>query len=86
MDDRGYTFWGTCKGSTKAGSPCKRTIVYANSFCYWHGGDSSEFMRERFEKIKAKALRRVRRQQRRIERLLKKQAESGEQSNQESIS
>jgi hypothetical protein len=50
-----YTFWGTCKGTTKAGAPCQRTVVYGNGFCQAHGGDSTEFMRERFEKIKAKA-------------------------------
>jgi hypothetical protein len=60
MADRGYTFWGTCKGTTKAGTACKRTSVYANGHCRAHGGDSTEFMRERFEKIKAKALRRAR--------------------------
>ena len=64
MADRGYTFWGTCNGTTKAGAPCRRTIVYANGYCRAHGGDSTEFMLERFEKIKAKALRRVKRYQR----------------------
>ena len=63
-----YTFWGACKGTTKAGTRCRRTIVYANGYCRAHGGDSTEFMRERFEKIKAKALRRLRRWERRAAR------------------
>lgn len=86
MDNRGYTFWGTCKGTTKAGTPCKRMVIYANGYCQAHGGDSTEFMRERFAKIKAKALRRTRRHRRRMERLLKKRADSGGQPNQEPIS
>lgn len=68
MDERGYTFWGTCKGTTKAGTPCRRTVVYANGYCQQHGGDSTEFMRERFEKIKAKALRCLRRWEKRAAR------------------
>jgi len=40
-------------------------------------GDSSEYMRERFEKIKAKALRRARRWQRRIERQVTGRATGG---------
>lgn len=61
MAEWGYTFFGTCKGTTKAGTPCKHIVVYANGNCRQHGGDSTEFMRERFEKIKAKALRRAKR-------------------------
>ena len=68
MADRGYTFFGTCKGTTKAGIPCRRTVVYANGLCSWHGGDSSDFMRERIEKIKAKAVRRLRRWKKRAAR------------------
>lgn len=68
MADQGYTFFGTCKGTTKAGTPCRRTVVYANGLCSWHGGDSTEFMRERFEKIKAKALHRLRRWKKRAAR------------------
>jgi hypothetical protein len=62
-----YIFWGTCKGTTKAGTNCKRTIVYANGYCRAHGGNSTEFMLERFAKIKSKALRRVKRYQRRMQ-------------------
>jgi hypothetical protein len=69
MADRGYTFWGTCKGTTKAGTPCKHIVVYANGYCRAHGGDSTEFMRERFAKIKAKAQRRAERLRRRRARL-----------------
>lgn len=54
----GYTFAGHCKGITKAGTRCRRTVVFANGYCKQHGGDSSAFMRERMAKIKAKALRR----------------------------
>jgi hypothetical protein len=61
MDNRGYTFWGTCKGKTKTGTPCRRIVVYANGFCYWHGGDSTEYMRERFRQIAEKAKRRSKR-------------------------
>jgi len=59
MDERGYTFFGTCQGTTKAGTPCKRMVIYANGYCQAHGGDSTEFMRERLAKIKAKARRRA---------------------------
>jgi hypothetical protein len=68
MEEQGYTFWGTCKGTTKAGSPCRRTVVYANGYCRAHGGDSTEFMRERFEKIKARAIARSKRFTARLER------------------
>ena len=54
----GYTFAGHCKGTTKAGTRCRHRAVYANGYCRQHGGDSSEFMRQRLKKIKAKALRR----------------------------
>jgi hypothetical protein len=64
--DKGYTFWGTCKGTTKAGKSCKRTVVYANGYCQAHGGDSTEFMRERFAKIKAKAIHRAERWRKRL--------------------
>jgi hypothetical protein len=69
--NRGYTFWGMCKGVTKAGTACKRQIVYANGYCQAHGGDSSKFMRERLEKIRAKAIRRARRWQRKMQKLLR---------------
>ena len=62
--DPGYTFFGECKGTTKAGTPCKRFIVYANGYCRSHGGSSIEYMRERLEKIRAKAVRRARRRMR----------------------
>lgn len=54
-----YTFAGRCKGITKAGTPCRHTSVFANGFCRQHGGDSTEFELERFERIKQKALRRI---------------------------
>ena len=60
MAGKGYTFAGVCKGTTKAGTPCQRIVVYANGYCRAHGGDSTEFMRERLANIKAKALRRLR--------------------------
>jgi hypothetical protein len=60
MDNRGYTFWGLCKGTTKAGNKCKRTVVYANGYCQAHGGDSTDFMRERNQRIAEKARRRAR--------------------------
>ena len=82
--DRGYTFSGNCKGATKAGTPCRRNIVYANGFCYWHGGDSSEYMRERARQIADKAKRRARRRLRKMERI-KKGNESGGQSDKESV-
>lgn len=68
MAGKGYTFAGVCKAVTKAGTPCRHIVVYANGYCRQHGGDSSEFMRERFEKIKAKALRRLRRWKKRAAR------------------
>ena len=70
MDLRGYTFFGTCKGTTKAGTACKRIVVYANGYCRAHGGDSWEYMRERTIQIAEKA-------RRRLKRRLKKMAEGG---------
>jgi len=54
-----YTFAGRCKGTTKAGTQCRHVIVYANGYCKQHGGDSTEFERERFERMKQKAIKRV---------------------------
>jgi hypothetical protein len=51
-----YTFLGRCKGTTKAGTQCGHKSVFANGYCRQHGGDSSKFERERFERIKQKAL------------------------------
>ncbi len=65
----GYTFAGRCKGTTKAGTPCRRAVVYANGFCRHHGGDSTEFMRVRMEKIRTKALRRIARWKKRLKAL-----------------
>lgn len=56
-----YTFAGRCKGTTKAGTPCRHIVVFANGFCKQHGGDSTEFERERLERIREKALRRIKR-------------------------
>ena len=56
MAGKGYTFAGVCKGVTKAGTSCRRTVVFANGYCRAHGGDSTKFMRERLANIKAKAL------------------------------
>lgn len=55
----GYTFAGKCKGTTKGGTPCRHRSVYANGYCRQHGGDSSAFMAERLEKLRANALRRI---------------------------
>lgn len=64
--DQQYTFAGLCKGTTKAGTRCKHIVVYANGYCRQHGGDSTAFMAERFTAIKAKALRRVERWNRKV--------------------
>ena len=63
----GYTFSGTCKGTTKAGKRCGHIVVFANGRCRQHGGDSAAFMAERMAKIKAKALRRLAKWKKRIE-------------------
>lgn len=63
----GYTFAGTCKGTTKAGTRCRHTVVFANGYCKQHGGDSSEYMRERVRRIVAKAKRRHARWKKRME-------------------
>lgn len=63
----GYTFSGKCRAITKAGARCRHIVVFANGFCRQHGGDSSAFMAERTEKIRAKALRRHRRWKKRFE-------------------
>jgi hypothetical protein len=55
-----YSFNGRCKGTTKAGTQCKHIVVFANGFCRQHGGDSTEYERERMEGIKQKALARSR--------------------------
>lgn len=81
--DQQYTFAGHCKGLTKAGTSCKRMVIYANGYCQAHGGDSTEYMRERARRIAEKAQRRVR-------RLLKKLglriSDSGRQSDKEPVS
>lgn len=64
-----YTFAGNCKGTSKAGTPCRHIVVYANGYCRQHGGDSTEYERARIEQIKAKVLRRHARWKRRIEAL-----------------
>ncbi len=61
-----YTFLGHCKGTTKAGTRCRHIVVYANGYCRAHGGDSTEYMRERLERIKKKMLRRIKKWQRRL--------------------
>ena len=58
---QGYTFNGICKGTTKAGTPCKHRVVFANGFCKQHGGDSTEFMRGRVRKLVAKSQARLKR-------------------------
>ena len=63
----GYTFAGHCKGITKAGTRCRRIVVFANGYCRQHGGSSAKFMRKRIEKIRARALRRHTRWKKRIE-------------------
>jgi hypothetical protein len=55
-----YTFRGRCKGITKAGTPCRHIVVFANGFCKQHGGDSSAYELERMERIREKALRSIR--------------------------
>ena len=59
MMGKGYTFTGVCKGVTKAGTTCRHIVVFANGFCRQHGGDSTEYMRERLDRIRQKALRRM---------------------------
>jgi hypothetical protein len=67
-----YTFNGICKGLTKAGIRCRRTVVYANGLCKAHGGDSTEYMRERVKRLREKALRRHARFLRRVRREIRK--------------
>jgi hypothetical protein len=64
-----YTFRGLCKGTTKAGMPCKRTVVFANGYCKAHGGDSTEYMRLNFQRQLEKAKRRAERFTRRLNKL-----------------
>ena len=58
---QGYTFFGKCKGKTKAGMPCLHMSVFANGFCRQHGGDSTEFMQERLRELKAKTRKKLER-------------------------
>ena len=69
MAANGYTFAGICKGTTKAGTRCKHIVVYANGYCRQHGGDSTEFMRERVRRLVAKSRARTERLKRRLRRL-----------------
>ncbi len=66
MADRGYTFAGVCKGVTKARTRCKHIVIYANSYCRQHGGDSTEFMRERLRRLVAKSRAKIKRFKRRL--------------------
>lgn len=66
---QGFTFLGKCKGTTKAGTPCRHESVYANGYCRQHGGDSTDFMRERAKRIAEKARRRHERWKRKLRRL-----------------
>lgn len=62
-----YTFSGICKSTTKAGTPCKHRVIFANGFCKQHGGDSTEFMRERVRQLVAKSYARIKRLKRRLQ-------------------
>ena len=66
----GTTFYGVCKGTTKAGTSCRHRSVYANGYCRQHGGDSTAYDKARFEYTKAKALARSRRFFARIKRYM----------------
>ena len=57
-----------CKGVTKAGTPCRHTVVFANGYCRQHGGDSTELERERLEQIKQRTLARFRKWKRKHRR------------------
>lgn len=56
-----YTFYGTCLGKTKKGTPCRHTTVYANGYCKQHGGDSTEYMLMVRDRLAEKQRRRVER-------------------------
>ena len=62
----GYTFAGQCKGTTKEGKACGQLSVYANGYCRHHGGDSSEDMKRRVEKMIRKSQARIKRIRRRM--------------------
>lgn len=66
---QGYTFFGQCSATTMGGTGCKRKVVYANGLCAAHGGDSTEFMRERLRRIVAKSRARTERLRRRLKRM-----------------
>lgn len=66
---RDYTFYGTCTGKTKKGTPCRHTSVYANGRCKQHGGDSSAYMALVRERIAEKQRRRIERWRRKCQRL-----------------
>ena len=66
---QGYTFFGQCSGPTKGGTRCKRIVVYANGLCAAHGGDSTQFMRERMRRLVAKSRARTERRKRQLRRL-----------------
>lgn len=62
----GTTFSGICAGTTKAGKRCRRVVIYANGFCKSHGGDSTDYDRERAKHLAKKWLRKHERWEKRI--------------------
>jgi len=56
------THWGTCKGKTQQGKPCRHQVIYANGYCAQHGGVTSDKDKaEQLKIAKAKLQRRFKR-------------------------
>lgn len=56
------THWGTCKGKTAKGKPCRHSVIYANGYCAQHGGVTSpEDKAAQLALVKAKLLKRIKR-------------------------
>lgn len=68
------TYLGKCKGTTKAGTPCKHVVVFANGLCKQHGGATPpdyakailELAQEKMAKQKARTERRIAKLQRKV--------------------
>lgn len=59
------TYWGVCKGKTKAGEPCGQSSVYGNGFCRHHGGVTSQ---AEIDSYRQRAIQKAERRAARLER------------------
>ncbi|OAI51717.1 hypothetical protein AYO46_07510 [Betaproteobacteria bacterium SCGC AG-212-J23] len=73
MIDERTTFFGKCKGITKAGLPCRRSIIFSNELCKAHGGkNSAELVKASMDRERERLARQIARWDRKNKRLLRK--------------